>query len=120
MINVYLCLQRSSLIDISTANQQPPPSDAMNHHRQVTVSIIPPLNYQNFNEQITPANSDIPTQTVLYSFSSKNSKLSLSENYKTERDTCTKHFDNWSEHEQVILLVTKLILCRAMIIVTSA
>ena len=87
---------------MNPADQHPSPPNVMNHHRQVTVSIIPPMNYQSYNEQINPANADNPTQTVLHNLSSKPSKLSLSENYKTERDACTKHFDSWSEHEQVL------------------
>nr|NP_001027626.1 beta-transducin repeat-containing homologue protein [Ciona intestinalis]BAC57516.1 beta-transducin repeat-containing homologue protein [Ciona intestinalis] len=85
-------------------------------HQSVTLSILPAShNIQSLQDRIDVRNTNLdsgpiltndtnynPAQTVLSPRLRKLSQqLSLSENYKNERDSCTKHFDTWSEQEQV-------------------
>ncbi|CAK8689678.1 beta-TrCP-like [Clavelina lepadiformis] len=60
--------------------------------------------FTSFDEKLYE-DSYQPTQTT-FSNKRRNSsrQYSLSDDYTMERDSCTKHFDTWSEHEQVDFL----------------
>nr|CAB3226472.1 betaTrCP beta-transducin repeat-containing homolog protein [Phallusia mammillata] len=80
-------------------------------HQPVTVSVISPssqalrdmntLNSMPYGEGTIHDDDFNPLQTVFPSNKHRKSQEALSDSYKTERDACTKHFDTWSEHEQV-------------------
>jgi len=78
----------------------------MQSHQDVVVSIAPPhgtsFPMSNNEMNFTINNSDTEMMmTQLISSKKAYSQPVLSEQYKTERDSCTKQFDSWSEQEQV-------------------
>ena len=77
----------------------------MQSHQDVVVSIAPPHGTSYPNEMnFTIDNSDTEMMmTQLLNSKKSYSQPVLSDQYKDERDACTKQFDSWSEQEQVNL-----------------
>lgn len=104
MHQIYMCVLLFQGVPVSMApdcNYCP-----MQSHQDVVVSIAPPhgtsFPMSNNEMNFTINNSDTEMMmTQLISSKKAYSQPVLSEQYKTERDSCTKQFDSWSEQEQV-------------------
>uniref|UniRef100_H2ZJ99 F-box domain-containing protein n=1 Tax=Ciona savignyi TaxID=51511 RepID=H2ZJ99_CIOSA len=102
-------------VSIGIDHPNPPTQSEVSNpmqHQSVTLSILPSSpNIQTLQDRYERGSNDNQkhfgiddynlSQTVLSPKMRKLSQQLLSESYKNERDACTKHFDTWSEQEQV-------------------